>query len=183
MRLNALDEDQFNLHFDVQRSIRYHDRRMVYFERLEKFTNVLTIVTVGLALSEASGDAISHWLTGVAAITALFAACDLVVGFGRMADLHRHLRRRFCALEKRIVADLSDKLGAREFKLERLEIEQDEPPVYRALDILCHNEMMLALGYTVAKNAEHFGYLPWFKRITAQWLHWSDQVDVLKPKS
>jgi len=178
----CFNAEQSGLLFDVRRSARYHDRRMAFYERLEKVTNALTIMTAGAALSEASGNEIAHWLTTLAAITAIAATADLVTGFGRMADLHRNLKRRFGILEGRMVKAFPKETNLTEFQVERLDIELEEPPVYRVLDSLCRNEVLLAQDYTLDKDAHLFVRVSWWQRLTAQLCHWSDHLAVSKPK-
>jgi len=98
--------EKSDLLFDVQRSIRYHDRRVAHFDKLHKATNVLTILISGVVILDVfssftptSPDAVGQLSTsslvlGVkifAAIAALFGAFDLVVGFGHRANEHRDL--------------------------------------------------------------------------------------------
>lgn len=182
MRLESLSQDQHDLYFDVHRSIRYNERRAAFYERLHRITNALTILTAGIAIVDLSGNPIPRWLVWVVALTAMAATADLVIGFGRMADLHRSLRRRFCLLQSHMVKAFPDAVDIRQLELERLDIEQDEPVVYRALDVLCHNETLLALGYTIDVDRARFGYLPLYKRVTAQVWSWHDQVSVPKPR-
>lgn len=84
----------------------------------------------------------------MAAAVAVIAALDLVVGTARKARLHDDLARRFIMIEKAMVlVEEPDAALVRKYTAERLEIEADEPPVYRVLDVLCRNELMRAMGY------------------------------------
>ena len=40
--------------------------------------------------------------------------------------------------------------------VQRLQIEADEPPIYRIIDILWHNELMKAEGYDPAIYPDYF---------------------------
>ena len=55
-------------------------------------------------------------------------------------------------------------------QLKRLEIELDEPPVYRALDLLCYNEIVNADGI----NKEVLRKVPYLNRCTCHIFHWAD---------
>ena len=55
-----------------------------------------------------------------------------------------------------------DEAKLRSFVACRLTIEADEPPVLRALDVLCHNEMCRADG-----RLDDIYDLPWWQRIAA----------------
>jgi hypothetical protein len=81
-------------------------------------------------------------------MVAVFGAIDLVFDAPQFARLHKDLARRFIALEKEIVilpTLTEDEI--RRFTADRLEIEADEPPVLRILNVVCHNELMRAMGY------------------------------------
>ena len=67
-----------------------------------------------------------------------------------MARKHNDLARQFISLEKKIITVDKEKAEQKDIiKLTalRLTIEANEPPVYRVLDALCHNELCKALGY------------------------------------
>lgn len=154
--------------FDVRRSARYHERRCAFFTVLHRLTNITAILLAGVVLAELSASHASPWwIRALAVIGGLFSASDLVVGFGPRGDAHREFKRRFVALERKTLkgGDLLQKLTDK-----RLNIETEEPPIYRALDVLCHNEVCRALG----KDKCEFYKVPRRVRWTAQVLHWND---------
>lgn len=175
MNLKDLDNDQYGLLFDVRRSIRYHDRRRGFFERLHRLTSVLTILMAGSVLYDLgkTGDTAS-WLLGLSAIAALLAALDMVVGYSAWATRHQELKARFAALEIDMLSGNATPATWNEYRLQRLRIERDEPPVYRALDLLCHDELLVAEGHTRAKSPDQFSDLGLWQRWTSQFWHWSD---------
>jgi hypothetical protein len=150
--------------FNVRRSVRYHDRRTAFFEFLHRLTNFLTILLAGAVLSEILGSPSRPILQALAGLVALLSAADLVIGFARGADMHRSLKRRFIQLENSLHTDET----TRKLQQERLSIEAEEPPIYRVLDVLCHNELCTATG----KDGKY--KVPRLKRWTANLLHWSD---------
>jgi hypothetical protein len=168
------------LRFDIQRSIRYHDRRSSFFRVLARVNSLVTILLAGIVLMDVLGPAAadSHsaaiqiaservyawWPKALAVVGALFSALDIVVEFGRSADTHRHLKRQFCLLEQ----DLDDR-NSKEIRHRRLAIEAEEPPVYRALDALCYNEMCVAIG-----KGDQRRNLNRFIRLTAHLYRWPD---------
>jgi hypothetical protein len=164
-----------DLLFSIQRSIRYHDRRVSHFDNLHKLTNVCTIFISGIVILELTGAESPNWVKWFAALAATLGAFDLVVGYGQRASQHRDLKRRFCILERKLIqAHSAQDLQA--MLIERSEIETDEPPVFRALDALCHNEMCAAKGYsrTDPEECAHYRNIPWYTRATANWLRWSN---------
>jgi hypothetical protein len=158
--------------FDVRRSIRYHDRRRAFFERLHQVTGGLTVLLAGSVLFDlARPGETAAWLLMLAALAAALSAWDIVVGYARRAAAHGDLRRRFIALEMAMLAgDVSPATWAAH-RHERLVIERDEPPIYRALDLLCHNELLRAEGVHAGEHRAPVGFLP---RLTRHFFHWAD---------
>ena len=122
---------------------------------------------------ELAGAESPRWVKWFAALAAILGAFDLVIGYGHRANQHRDLKRRFCVLERKLI-QADPQQNVQQLKVERSEIEADEPPVFRALDAQCHNEMCAAMGYSRTKPDEscHYRKIPWFKRATANWIHW-----------
>lgn len=175
MKLSDMSDEQFGLLFDIRRSVRYHDRRRAFYERLHRVTNVLTILMAGSVLHELgrSGQP-AGWLVAISAMAAILAAIDMVAGFSAYAALHRDLKSRFGALEIAMFSGDADEETWKAHRVKRLEIERDEPPVYRALDLLCHNELAAADGWKRKDNPDHFSDLTPWQRFTCQFFMWSD---------
>lgn len=169
MNLSALDDAQYGLLFDVRRSIRYHDRRRAFFERMHRVTGALTIILAGGVIFELAGTGSpALWLQVIAAGSAILAAMDIVVGYSSKANLHDGLRVRFVDLEISMLSGDLEHLTWQGHRQKRLEIEREEPPIYRALDLLCHNELCKAEGIT--PNAT----VGTFKQLTSQLFTWSN---------
>jgi hypothetical protein len=134
-------EDQLDaLKFEVERSIRYHHRRRAFFERLHRSSMFLVIV-LGSA-------AVANWNAKLAGlIITTVGAADLVIGFSNKARDHQLLAQRFGDLARRIrLADSPTDADARVWEDEKLLIDADEPPIYRALEADCYNEVCRAWG-------------------------------------
>jgi hypothetical protein len=98
------------------------------------------------------------------AFVTVVSTFDLVLGTTMKARLHADLARRFLDLERAmtlIKEPTADDL--RKYTAQRLLIEADEPPILRVLDVLCHNELMLALGHT----RHELCHVPWYQRLLA----------------
>jgi hypothetical protein len=149
--IHALSEKErrefHDLVFALKRSVRYHNHRRRFFDWFDKSVKVLSLVTGSAAFAAAV--ATHHAATvAFAALVATLSAINLVVSPAQAARLHEELARRFAKLELAIQqagAVSPNKLN--EFIAERLLIESDEPPVYRVLDTICHNELCRAQGY------------------------------------
>lgn len=166
--------------FDIPRSIRYHERRLTYYERLHRATDFLTILLAGVVLSELLGSTTYVTLQVLAGLGAFFSAWDLVIGYARRADMHRNLRRRFTLLQADLTgADQNDDKALISAERRRLQIEAEEPQAYRALDVLCHNELCRALG----KPGCDMQRVPFFLKVTANLLRWNDyRFEPLEPE-
>ena len=144
----SLDDFKYGLLFDVRRSIKYHDVRRGFYEWWHKFTNVVTILMAGSVLFDIAKDGSSAWwLTLLGVVAAVMAIFDMVVGYSARAAGHTLLRGEFCDLERQIlVGDLSDATW-KKHQIRRLDIEKDEPPIYKVLDGLCRNEILKAFKF------------------------------------
>lgn len=165
--------DNPNLLFDVRRSVRYHDRRLDYYEKMSQLTSFLTILLSGSILLQIAGAKYEPpwWLVLISLVAALLAAFDIVVGYTKMLNLHKDLRRRFCLLEaKTLNAKTDDQLN--KCNAEKITIELDEPPVYRALDLLCYNEVMIANGYKPGDPDAIFAKLSNWHKLTCHIWRW-----------
>jgi hypothetical protein len=170
--LNTLDDVAYGLLFDVRRSVRYHDKRAAFFERLHRVGAALTILLAGSVLFDlARPGNTPWWMLGLALLASLLSVLDLVFGLSRYAQTHRELQRRFALLERTMVAGPSTGPCWAGYLSERLLIELDEPSVYKMLDTLCHNEMLLALGH--ARSGGHYVKVSWWQSATCQIWPWS----------
>jgi hypothetical protein len=94
----------------------------------------------------------------MAGITAILSAVNLVFDTKGNARLHHDLARDFIAVEKTLInPELTpDQLAEAEAK--RLDIEAEEPPVLKVLDLTCHNDLLKAMGYE-KENFYKIGFL------------------------
>lgn len=161
-----ISDTWYSLLFGVRRSIRYHMRRVRFFDQWNMLTNALALLFGSATILALMGGKDSRWAVLAAAIVSLFSVLNLLLGSTRRAREHNDLARRFLALEKEMIqvrqplseADLSS------YQARRLDIEADEPPILRVLDILCHNEQALAEGHP----REVFVPVKWYQRWCAQ---------------
>lgn len=141
-----------DLLFEVDKSLRYHQRRRAHFERWHRWS-MLAIVLLGSAAVARWEDSIS--LLGVPAnamlglLTALIGALDLVYAPAIRAGEHERLHRRFTELAVLIRrCDKPTSIDISRWETERLFIEADEPPIFWALEADCFNETARSLGRT-----------------------------------
>ncbi len=150
--------------FSLRRSVRYHQSRLMFFDRLNKiirFVSLLSGVGVITTVLAKMGE---PWILVSAIAVALLSTLDLVINSEGAVRRHTELAGRFIDLEKRMIQcpDPSDSALA-SFTAARLELEAGEPPILRVLDSICHNEVLRAMGYT-----SHFARIAWYQRLFSQ---------------
>lgn len=170
----TMSHQHYGLLFDVRRSIRYHDRRRAFFGNLAKSPIVAAILLVGAAvpgMMSGTPPHAGHTFLGIAA--AGLAACGIAMDWAGRHNRHDQLRDRFAQLEADMLSGDRDEATWRRHQLARLTIERDEPPVYRALDLLCHNAQLIADGYS-QNVPDLFAEVGWWPRLTCQLFYWPD---------
>lgn len=170
-----IDHKKYGLLFDIRRSIRYHDRRRTFFEQLHRLTSLLTILMAGSVLFDLGKEGqTATWLTTISTIAAVIAAVDMVIGFSKRSNQHSDLREKFATLEIEMVTGSDDELTWQDYVKRRLLIEKDEPAIYRVLDGLCRNELLIAEGYTRKDHGQYFFKCNVVHRLTAQFFRWDN---------
>lgn len=134
--------------FGARKSIRYHQRRRAFFEAAHTIAVSLQVIAGSSAVAAVVGQSWG-WGAGLAATAAVLAALDLAFGVSRRATMHASLAQQFAQLEREMVPREHDKgvsaEAATAFRQRRLEIEESEPPKLRAIDLLCHNELVISI--------------------------------------
>lgn len=155
--------------FGVRRSVRYHNRRRAFFDGWVVVTNAVAVIFGSAAMWIFWSKVNPDWGVYAALVVTFFSAINLVVGAGQRARLHSDLARRFILLEKEIIslADPTEE-QRRSFMARRLEVEADEPPVLRVVDIMCHNELAEAMGY----GQKDTYIVPWYLHLTGHFTNW-----------
>ena len=167
-----LDRGWHDLLFGVRRSIRYHARRRMFFDRFRQLTSALGVILGSATVFTLLNEMAPLYPALAAALVTIFFTIDLVVGTGPAARLHNDLSRRFIDLERRMELEEEpiDAQSLAKYKANRLEIETDEPPVHRVLDMMCHNELLRAMGY----DKSHFARIRFHQRVLAHFFDLQD---------
>lgn len=174
-----LSNDKYALLFDVRRSVRYHDRRRAFYELMHQITGLLTILMAGSVLFDlAKSGSTAWWLIGLSVVAALMAAMDMVVGYNKRANLHGSLRERFALLEIDMIdGDTLDATWQR-YQRTRLQIEKDEPAIYVIVDLLCHNELLVAEGVQKKNHPDKFAKIGRWQTWTSHIWRWENHQPV-----
>lgn len=152
--------------FAVRRSRRYHLRREQFFARFHHLFAFLTAVGASAAFAAILADRpLGAWLVGV---TAFFGVIALAASPYSRALEHRELTQGFTRLERkmRIPDPQITEAALAALERRRLELEVREPPTLQVLNLICHNEEVLAGGY----GREHFYELRWRQRLFASFV-------------
>lgn len=159
--------ERWNLLWGVRRSIRYHDRRRRFFDTCHRIVLRFGIVLATIGFAVANETINEDYLVWFSVLSMFAFLLDLLIGFSNRVWHYTTLKRRFGELEKNIITgDERDDMAPLE--AQRLEIEKDEPPILRALDILCHNE----LAQSMEETNENIYKVNFVQRITAQLFTW-----------
>ena len=164
-------KDYYSLVFGIRRSIRYHSRRQAFYECADRWTSrVLVILGTGSVALALQGQ--SSLLLAAGILVALVSGLQLVLAVGQKASRHALLAKDFTRIERRLVADTSAE-AVKAATIERLEIEATEPPILRVLDVICHNELLRAMGYDDPRERVKVSV---FQRIAANFFDWREHT-------
>ena len=137
--------------FATRRSVRYHRHRERFLDRVHRLGLLLMTLGGGTTVTSLVAELPTDWswlLPTAAGLTALTATVEVTCKTARGARRHDSLARAFVTLEQDLVrarSNLTTKTLIA-FQTRRLDIEATEPPVYRILDAMCHDELITALG-------------------------------------
>ena len=142
-------------------------RRRQFFDQVGFLTSFLTVISGGATVTVSFNPEPEHRILIIifGSLVAFFSAIDLIIGCSKTAREHNDLAREFLGLQREITlagSEISEKQLS-EFIGKRLEIEEEEPPKLRVLDILCHNELIKSSG----KNVGHMVEIGKFQRLVA----------------
>lgn len=149
--------------FSVRRSIRYHQRRRAFYDRLDQFSNMLSLIFGSAAIYGVLEDNAKNVALVASAMVTVVSSINLVVGSAQRGRAHADFMRRYVDLEKRMLGSESEE-RLLEVAEARLSIEAEEPPVMHVLNIICHNETMRAMGF----KKEDLPKIGWFQSFVSQ---------------
>jgi len=162
MTADSLNDRWHELFFGIRRSIRYHIRRRKFYENWHLLTSAAGVVFGSAAVGSLLSSIDSYIALWSAGIVAILSPMDLVVGTSKKAWLHAELAKRFIELEKEIGVEMTEENYHRLCNA-RLDIEMEEPPVLHVLNMICHNELLRAMGYGEKYKME----IKWYQRCAA----------------
>jgi hypothetical protein len=150
--MDDLERQRWDIDFDVAKSIRYHAYRRSFWEGIDRFSKIATVVSGAAVFVSIIGDntELAKWC---ALFVAVMSALDVVIGFSNFAKLHDKLYRDFSLLAQRIAEVASPhEIHIIDWRRRRLEIEMDEPGIIDWLERRCAAEEARARGVMVRKE-------------------------------
>ncbi len=152
-----------DLLFDIQRSIRYHQRRRGFYDRLDKTSNMLSLIFGSAAIFGVLQEKYKVVAIVASGVVTVVSSINLVVGSAQRGRDHTDFMRKYVELEKSMLAGATEERLLK-IKEARLSIEGEEPPVMRVLDMICHRELMRAMGY----SRQELPKIGWFQSFVSQ---------------
>ncbi|MCV4290863.1 hypothetical protein OH708_23400 [Pseudomonas capsici] len=172
--MTQADETRHEIEFYVQRCIKYHSYRSAFFAKLKTIMSFTTVLFGSAVAASLIAKAPAEFSIAASAVVVAFSAFDLVVGTARKSWDHNELKKRFYAVEIELLTinpgEFSDQ-HARDFQVKLRKIEADEPYGLPFLNAVAENDVIRAI-YPSEQARLYVAKLPWFKRITANFIDW-----------
>jgi hypothetical protein len=147
--MENLERQRWDIDFGVAKSIRYHAYRRSFWDGVDRFSKIVTVVSGVAVFVSIIGDN-TQLAKYCALLVAIMSALDVVIGLSNFAKLHDGLYRDFSLLYQRIceIGSPSD-ADILQWRRRRLEIEMNEPGVIDWLERRCAAEEARARGVLV----------------------------------
>lgn len=141
-----VNDEQWRLDFTVSKSLRYHAYRRAFWDTIDRWSKIITIVSGASVLVTIVGKH-NAWATGLAIVVAIASAADVVIGFSKSARDHDMLYRAFSRLAQDIAGtEKPNEQDIYAWRRRLLEIEMDEPFIIDLLERRCAAEEAHARG-------------------------------------
>ncbi|EHN5173275.1 hypothetical protein KI912_003131 [Salmonella enterica] len=143
-----LKNDWEGMLFDIRRCVRYHNRRRSFFDRIDKLSNLLSLILGSATIYGILAQTSNSLALCSAAVVTIFSSLNLVLASSQQARVHYDLARRFGDLEMTMIQMVPSEKKLTTLQKARLSIEKDEPPALRVLDCICYNEQLRAMDFS-----------------------------------
>jgi hypothetical protein len=141
-----VNDQAFDLSFSVHKSRRYHEKLCGFYSWWRDSMKLVTAVSGSgvFVLLFASWTTLG---TALSAFVALWAILDIVIGPDKKAELHKDFCQRFTELAAQMEGVEPALESLRRWRAARLDIEKDEPPCRRLVDLAARNDEWRARGF------------------------------------
>jgi hypothetical protein len=159
----SIDDGFFDLSFSVHKSRRYHEYMCAFYTRLRNLGKIFTVIA-GSGLFILLTQNFQILGAAIAAMLGLWGMIDIILAPDKLADQHRMLRDKFIELAREVDTSEVSQHNLKRLRGIRLEVEKDEPPVKRLVDIRSRNDECRARGFgpqklaPLSKSQIRFGY-------------------------
>lgn len=159
---------RWQLLFAVRRGVRYHRRREQFFEMCRGVAAFITAVAGSVGAGALFTSKFPEGVPWLVAIAAGAGGVELVFRFGARARRHADLARDFVELERDIERRGADAtmMDLVDFRDRRLEIESHEPKILNVLNVICDDEVSVAMGV----SEKHLSNVRWYQRWLASFV-------------
>lgn len=165
-----LEDQIFDLEFNIGRSKRYYSRRCTHYEKLSKLTTAASLIGGTTVVTQLLSQQDSVLLSGAVLLAAL-NALSLVFGWPEKANQFASLYRRYAELEVELTSaePVTDLAKLQPFKTKYKIIEVDEPQILSVLMIICRNEESVSRG--IHDVVKIWFWQSMFANYTSLWPH------------
>lgn len=157
----SAEDRSWDLRWDLRHwtwsHIRYHKRRQLFFDRVDKLSKAFTLL-LGASLL---GEKVKAFLPLVASLISCLSLLALVFGYSDRKQTHKELGEAFGNLAAAIESVPPEMATPREvakWASDYAQLCAKEPPALRSLMLICEKEQ------STADNKEHKGITPGWVR-------------------
>ena len=165
---------------DCDRSARYHTLRRAFYSRCHRWMMAFIVFGGSAAvaiLSQKLLEGNPSWLIFTMLIPTLLGAIDLVWNPSDRSRDHEVLARKFYWVARTIDEQNATGEMVRDWKISLLNVYEDEPDVFHALNAECYNAATRAVGF---KEIEKYKRISWLQRRFRHWVRYSAEDFPLK---
>ncbi len=162
--LTAYEDKKYKLLFRIEQSIRYHSHRKRFFEAVHNWITFIIALSGTATFITVIGDLGQKAPLYAAFFVTVFSLIDLIVRSPEKTRLYDELSRKFISLEKEIILltePVPDRLTCIDANI--LDIEADEPPSLRILNVIFRNEALQAKGYDQEEHKTLYKEIGWWQ--------------------
>ena len=147
MDAEAYEDKERDLFFRIKKSVRYHNYRKRFFINFHNWATFASVISGTVVFATILGKANHVVQLFWAACVTMFSTLDLIVSSSTRVREYEDLSRRHIALEQELLLKKDKDMGfLLEIEAKLLQIEADEPPILRTLNVICFNETIKAMG-------------------------------------
>jgi len=143
----ALERGWWKIEFDADRLQLYNKTRYNFFIRLRKFISFVSLLFSSSTIYSFFSDSSQYFVAVFGIVMVAIFIFDIVFDLSERAAKHYDLYKRSHALLVKIeLLESKDSKLLNKYKKDFKSIEVEEPQIYRALGVCCHNQVVESRG-------------------------------------